>query len=341
MRLHVLALLCALAPSGGWAQASGDSLAEIEASLSGLEAQLSALRSELQASGAAASGIVNAAPLVERVQQAETEIERLTGEVEKLRFRVEKVVADGTNRIDDLKFRLTELEGGDLGALAPTPELGTQDPPPAAARGPEAGGSVTGSLRPRLRGGEPAAGLSTGFQPATPAPIPAPNPSPTPSPSTPQPSAEPPVPAPPAATPALPEEEDVPELAIAEREAFEKATAALDAGDAAGAAILFETFLSSYPGGPLTAEAQFLRGEALTRSGDVVNATRAYLDAFTAAPEGSNAPIALLNVARSLGRLGRVEQACATLAEVSARYPAAPIDVSSGVAAERQELGCP
>lgn len=128
------------------------------------------------------------------------------------------------------------------------------------------------------------------------------------------------------------------QLAVGEQADFDSATAALEAGDFSDAATMFATFLETYPAGPLSAKAQFLRGEALTGAGDVKNAARAYLKAFSGAPNGENAPDALYRLGQSLGALGQQSEACVTLSEVGKRFPghAAQADAD----AERATLGC-
>src|SRR5690606_791661 len=50
---------------------------------------------------------------------------QLTSKTEALEIRINQVVADGTNRIGDLEFRLCEIEPGcDFGALGKTKPLG-------------------------------------------------------------------------------------------------------------------------------------------------------------------------------------------------------------------------
>ncbi len=321
MRFIAIFVLCLL-PTGAFAQAgAGDRLADIRKDLETLDGMISGLRLELQQSGGADSGIVNAAPVLERIQLLEAEMVRVTGEVEKLRFRLDRVVADGTNRVDDLKFRLTELEGGSLSGISDTPQLGTQDATPSTPPA-SAGGSavpVDGTVRPRLRTGDAASTPATGFD-TTAGTTPITDPAPV--------------------TPVVPVPETGPELAISEREAFDRAKAAFDAGDNTNAAALFAKFLMDFPGGPLTDEAMFLRGEAFARSGDWASATRAYLDTFSGAPQGARAAEALYNVGRSLGQLGRTAEACQTLQEVFNRYPDASQDVVARVNADRQTLGC-
>ena len=101
---------------------------------------------------------------------------------------------------------------------------------------------------------------------------------------------------------------------------------------------MFSTFLATYPGGPLSAEAQYRRGEALAAQADWRGAARSFLDAFSGAPEGPIAPKALYRLGVSLGQLGQVEEACLTLAEVENRYPGS--EVASDVRSQRQALRC-
>ena len=131
---------------------------------------------------------------------------------------------------------------------------------------------------------------------------------------------------------------DGPQLAVAEQDDFDRARAAFEAGDYAAAATQLEAFTQTYPGGPLSAQAHFLRGEAEARQEAWNRAARAYLDAFTAAPDGTIAPAALMALGRSLGRLGQTEEACLTLAEVGTRYPGDP--AVAAAEAERFTLGC-
>jgi len=129
-----------------------------------------------------------------------------------------------------------------------------------------------------------------------------------------------------------------PQLAVAEQDDFDRAQAAFEAGDYPAASAAFQAFTQTYPGGPLSAEAHFMRGESEARQNAWNAAARAYLDSFTAAPDGARAPRALTALGRSLGRLGQVEEACLTLQEVAVRYPG---DAAVAEAeAERFNLGC-
>ncbi|MCK0138301.1 tol-pal system protein YbgF [Aliiroseovarius sp. F47248L] len=128
------------------------------------------------------------------------------------------------------------------------------------------------------------------------------------------------------------------ELAVGEKQDFEAAGAALEAGEFEEAATLYATFIETYPGGPLTAEAHFQRGEALTGLGDIKSAARSYLNSFSGAPNSDRAPDALFRLGNALGALGQISEACATLAEVGKRFPGTPA-VEDAVAT-RASLGC-
>jgi tol-pal system protein YbgF len=128
------------------------------------------------------------------------------------------------------------------------------------------------------------------------------------------------------------------ELAIGEQRDFDRAREVLGQGDFRGAEALLKAFTETYMGGPLTQEAHFLRGEALTQLGETANAARAYLEAFSGAPDGARAPEALLKLGQALGALGQGPEACVTLAEVGIRYPGGQPAVDAGAA--MAALGC-
>ena len=83
------------------------------------------------------------------------------------------------------------------------------------------------------------------------------------------------------------------ELAVGEQADFDTAMAAYQAGEFAEAARQFGLFQSNYPGSPLGGEAGLKRGEALEKTGEMTQAARAYLDTFSAEPNGPKAPEAL------------------------------------------------
>jgi tol-pal system protein YbgF len=129
-----------------------------------------------------------------------------------------------------------------------------------------------------------------------------------------------------------------PALAIGEQNDLERAQEALASGDFRSAADQLATFSATYPGSPLTGQANYLRGEALEGLGDMTNAARAYLDAFSGDPTGPKAPDALFKLGFSLGAIGQTQDACLTLAEVNVRFPGNPTVTDAQFA--MQNLGC-
>ena len=129
-----------------------------------------------------------------------------------------------------------------------------------------------------------------------------------------------------------------PSLAIGEQSDIERAQEALASGDFRSAADQLATFGATYPGSPLTAEAEYLRGEALEGLGQMTDAARAYLAAFSGDPTGQKAPDSLYKLGASLGAIGQTQDACLTLAEVDVRFPGDPAVADAQLT--MQNLGC-
>jgi len=128
------------------------------------------------------------------------------------------------------------------------------------------------------------------------------------------------------------------ELAVGEEVDYQAAMSDLEAQDYQAAADKLATFKEAYPGSPLTAKVDFGRGKALDGLGDTREAARAYLAAFSGDTAGAIAPEALFELGAALGRLGQVDQACITLAEVSVRFPNDP--AVTAAEEERSKLAC-
>ncbi|PTX47970.1 tol-pal system protein YbgF [Gemmobacter caeni] len=251
MRLRFAALALLLMSGSAIAQDRAQSLADIKAELAALNAEFTGLKQELITTGAIQNGAAGGNAL-QRLDSIEAALTRLTAQTEQVELKVNRVVTDGTNRLGDLEFRVTELEGGDVGSLPPTQPLGGGNVAAPVVTAPTAGG---------------------------------------------------------------------PELAVGEQADFDRAKEVLGQGDFRTAAEKFGAFASAYPGSPLMQEAQILRGDALQQAGDTVNAARAWLDAFSAQPEGPKAGDALVRLGQGLADLGQVSDACVTLQEVGTRFP--------------------
>ncbi len=149
---------------------------------------------------------------------------------------------------------------------------------------------------------------------------------------------------PPVAAPALPSAVPGapggtgPELAMGEQADYDRARGAFDRGeyDVASADLL--RFTEAYPGSPLTGEAHFWRGEALSAQGDASGAARAYLESFSGDPQGVMAADALLQLGLALDRLGQRQESCVMLGEVTVRFPSSAASIEAQAA--RGSMNC-
>lgn len=128
--IRAFALALILWPGVLLAQDRAATLADIRQHLTVLKVEIDSLQRELSTTGTAMGGSgLGQGPLA-RLDAIEAELQRLTAQSEEMVHRIDRIVQDGTNRIGDLEFRLTELEGGDLGAVGQTPLLGGELPLP-------------------------------------------------------------------------------------------------------------------------------------------------------------------------------------------------------------------
>jgi tol-pal system protein YbgF len=118
--LAVAAMLALAAP----AAAQGQNLADVKAELDTLSAQIGQLRNELVRTGAAGGLPTEAASGLTRLDQLEAELKRLTDRVDVLTNDVIRITEDASNRVGDIEFRLTELEGGDTSVKPEPAQLG-------------------------------------------------------------------------------------------------------------------------------------------------------------------------------------------------------------------------
>ncbi|MCB2139438.1 MAG: tol-pal system protein YbgF [Rhodobacteraceae bacterium] len=151
IRALVLSSLIAAAALPVAAQ-NAETLADLRAELMRLAQDLQSLRGELVAGGQSAMQAAGGTGALDRMNAMEAEIVRLTARTEELQNRVDRVVADGTNRIGDLEFRICELEDGcDVSNMPITGMLGGAAGgggaavPPAAPSVPEAPASNGGT----------------------------------------------------------------------------------------------------------------------------------------------------------------------------------------------------
>jgi tol-pal system protein YbgF len=102
----------------------------------------------------------------------------------------------------------------------------------------------------------------------------------------------------------------------------------------------FHTFLKKYPTDRRAAEAEFWLGESLFQRQRYDAAAQAFLELSTKHGQHPKAPEALLRLAQSLAAMKQKEMSCATLAEVTRKYPKAPATVKQGVEREQKRVRC-
>lgn len=124
----LLALASAALPAAALAQTPAQapapagnpaiSIADLRADLDLVAAELQMLRAMLKQSGAAGYASAGGPDVIARLDHIEATLRRLTGQAETARNRIEALADDTALRLDDLEFRLCQLDAQcDLGAL--------------------------------------------------------------------------------------------------------------------------------------------------------------------------------------------------------------------------------
>ncbi|WP_154722027.1 tol-pal system protein YbgF [Ciceribacter sp. T2.26MG-112.2] len=267
-----------------------------------------------------------------RVQQLEEEIRNLNGRIEEMSFQILQMQEQMRKTQEDNEFRFQDLEKGGArksGALD-TPvdgggqsdsvaEIITQDPAPGSNAGsdplaqPE---QVLGSIELDSSGmprsatvNQDAIGNGSTALPGVETVAP---------------------PTSPSSTASIGSEGDL----------YQVAYAHVLSGDYAMAENELADFISSYPQSAKIADANFWLGEAQYSQGKFNESAKTFLNAHQAYGSSPKAPEMLLKLGMSLAALDNTETACATLREVTKRYPKASRAVVSKVASEQKRLRC-
>ena len=120
--LRVVAICAALLPFG--TALSAETLGDVRADLSLLSAEINSLRAELSATGSN-NPLAGDVPTLARIETLEATLSQLTAKTEQLDIRINSVVRDGTNRLDDLNFRICDLDPAcDIATIGSTAMLG-------------------------------------------------------------------------------------------------------------------------------------------------------------------------------------------------------------------------
>ncbi len=110
--------------------------------------------------------------------------------------------------------------------------------------------------------------------------------------------------------------------------------------DYINAAEAFQGFLDQFPEHPKAGEAYYWLGELYYVQGAYRQAAQNYLEGYRSYGNSSKAADSLLKLGVSLASLGQNREACDTFAELSGRFPNAPVRISRVVERERQRIPC-
>ena len=146
----IAAILAVAGPAFSQTWTGAGSADDLQYRLSIIDAELADIRARLGVApsaggGGPTTGSVGSDVML-RLNRLEAEIRKLTGMIEQIEFEQRGVAEDATRRFGDIEFRLTELEGGDISALAPVQPLGGGGTGSVVAAGPEVSISERGDL---------------------------------------------------------------------------------------------------------------------------------------------------------------------------------------------------
>jgi tol-pal system protein YbgF len=269
----------------------------------------------------------DAAELSVRVNRMENQIRQLSGQIEQLQFENRRLTDQLKRFQEDVEFRLSERGGtrpsGAPAAAAPAAPGQPQRPRRNDAFDPGAQPGASGAPRQL---GTPATGVIDNGGPGSGQPLDVTG-----------------ARQPPAA--ALQPGQRGPQSVVATapgtpRQSFDAALAAINSRQYEDAEMGFRQFLQSHPRDRLAPNAIYWLGESYFRRSRHKDAAEQYLKVTTDHARTNIAPEAMLKLGMSLNALGARDQACATFAQVSVKYPEAPETVRSGVERERRRVRC-
>jgi tol-pal system protein YbgF len=106
------------------------------------------------------------------------------------------------------------------------------------------------------------------------------------------------------------------------------------------AEMAFRSFLQGHPKDKMVPNALYWLGESYLRRNRYEDAAEQYLKIYQSHGQSKVAPDGLVKLATALRGMGQKEQACATLAEVSRKYPQATAEVRASVEREQKRTAC-
>ena len=102
----------------------------------------------------------------------------------------------------------------------------------------------------------------------------------------------------------------------------------------------FRSFIKKYPNDRLAPEATYWFGESMFQRQRYRDAAEAFLNVSTKYESSGKAPDALFRLGQSLAALGEKEAACASLGEISRKFPKASTALKQSVEREQKRVRC-
>jgi len=124
-------------------------------------------------------------------------------------------------------------------------------------------------------------------------------------------------------------------------QAYDQAFGFLQQSNYADAENAFRNFLTTYPTHPLAANAQYWLGETYFAQTQYSLAAKTFAKAFQDYPKGQKAPDALLKLSMTLDKMGKKDDACLTLKELTKRFSSGPASVLRRGQEESARMACP
>jgi tol-pal system protein YbgF len=239
--------------------------------------------------------------LQSRITELEQIVTRLTGRVEESQYQVQQMDQNLKRFMEDVDFRLQQLEGTGEGSPTATQGAEPAQPAPSGGQGAGAGGLA------------PSAG-TLGTLPANP-----------PGEASGQ-------------SPALPGGAALPDGSPNDQ--YNYAFGLLREGAYDRAAAGFEAFIEQHPKHALTGNAQYWLGETHYVQGDFERAAVVFLEGYRGFPDSSKAPDNLLKLGLSMAQLNKAREACAAFTRISGEYPKASDAIQRRAKSEAERLGC-
>lgn len=264
--------------------------------------------------GADVSGDV-AARLQNRITELEQLVTRLTGRVEETQYQVQQLDSRLQRFIDDVDFRLRELEST---GTAPGAAAGAAADE-GAAQAPNGQQTATTTPAPGANSAAGNGGLAPSDGTLGTIPQGARPQAPTPAPELPGGAALP---------------EGTPD------EQYKYAFNLLRQADYPKAAAAFQAFVQQHPQHELAGNAQYWLGETHYVRNDFDRAAVTFLEGYRGYPKSAKAPDNLLKLGLSMANLDKTREACAAFGRIGSEYPDASDAIKRRAQQEAQALNC-